>query len=135
MPLYNLGYNFWLKSIICFLSSYLFAYFGIRQFISFINKRQICRQPIRQSGPETHLKTKKNTPTMGGVFIVLSTTLTTLLFLDLKNSYMVGDLPSDIEAGASAGCKTIFLGSNPSLKISPDFVANNHLEILKYISS
>ncbi len=80
--------NFWLKSLLCLSSAYLIGFFGIKKFICFINHKQICRQPIRESGPETHLKTKKNTPTMGGIFIVLSTIITTLLFLDLSNSYI-----------------------------------------------
>ena len=29
--------------------------------------------------------------------------------IDLKNSYMIGDRISDIEAGNNAGCKTIFI--------------------------
>jgi D-glycero-D-manno-heptose 1,7-bisphosphate phosphatase len=32
--------------------------------------------------------------------------------INLKNSYMIGDRWSDIEAGNSAGCKTIFLDYN-----------------------
>lgn len=81
--------NFWIKSLACLSSSYISGYFSIRKFLCFLEKRQIFRQPIRESGPETHLKTKKNTPTMGGIFILLSTIFTTLLFLDLKNSYIL----------------------------------------------
>jgi phospho-N-acetylmuramoyl-pentapeptide-transferase len=80
--------NFWLKSLICLLSSYLFAFLGIKKYICFIHQKQFY-QPIRESGPETHLKAKKNTPTMGGIFIVLGTLLSTLLFLDLSNHYVL----------------------------------------------
>ena len=34
--------------------------------------------------------------------------------IDLRNSYMVGDRISDVEAGNSAGCKTIFIDCNYS---------------------
>lgn len=81
--------NFWLKFFICFGSAYLFASIGIKLFINFLTHRTIFRQPIRTDGPESHLKTKKNTPTMGGIFIVLATILTTLLFLDLNNHYIL----------------------------------------------
>lgn len=81
--------SIWLKSLACLLSSYIFGYYGIRTFLNYINKRQICRQPIRSDGPESHIKAKKNTPTMGGIFILLSTILTSLIFLDLKNSYIL----------------------------------------------
>lgn len=33
------------------------------------------------------------------------------LNLDLENSYMIGDKPSDVRAGIAAGCKTVYLGS------------------------
>lgn len=33
--------------------------------------------------------------------------------VDLKASWMVGDSPSDIEAGRRAGCRTLFIGDAP----------------------
>lgn len=44
-------------------------------------------QPIRGYGMETHLK-KSGTPTMGGVLILLSITLSTLLWSDLSNRFI-----------------------------------------------
>ena len=78
--------NFWLKSLICAASSYIIGFFSIKKYIVFINKKQIF-QPIRSDGPSTH-QAKKKTPTMGGIFIVLATLVSTLLFLDLSNSYI-----------------------------------------------
>ena len=43
-------------------------------------------QSIRSDGPQTHLA-KSGTPTMGGVFIILSVTLAVLLWVDLHNVY------------------------------------------------
>jgi D-glycero-D-manno-heptose 1,7-bisphosphate phosphatase len=40
------------------------------------------------------------------------------LSLDLSQSWLVGDAPRDIEAGATAGCRTI-LFEDPSLAASP----------------
>jgi len=45
-------------------------------------------QPIRDDGPESHLITKKGTPTMGGVLILLAMSVSTLLWADLTNSYV-----------------------------------------------
>jgi phospho-N-acetylmuramoyl-pentapeptide-transferase len=45
------------------------------------------KQYIREEGPETHYK-KAGTPTMGGVLILLSITISTLLWVDLANSYV-----------------------------------------------
>jgi phospho-N-acetylmuramoyl-pentapeptide-transferase len=42
-------------------------------------------QTIREDGPETHLK-KQGTPTMGGILIILSMVISTLLWQDLKNT-------------------------------------------------
>jgi phospho-N-acetylmuramoyl-pentapeptide-transferase len=41
-------------------------------------------QPIRTDGPQTHLA-KKGTPTMGGVLILATLTVSTLLWVDLRN--------------------------------------------------
>ncbi len=43
-------------------------------------------QSIRKDGPETH-QSKTGTPTMGGVFIILSVTTAVLLWVDLHNVY------------------------------------------------
>jgi phospho-N-acetylmuramoyl-pentapeptide-transferase len=45
-------------------------------------------QYIREEGPEAHQK-KKGTPTMGGVLIVLSTLVPTLLWADLTNGFVL----------------------------------------------
>jgi phospho-N-acetylmuramoyl-pentapeptide-transferase len=49
-------------------------------------KRQIG-QSIRADGPQSHLD-KSGTPTMGGVLIVISIVVTTLLWGDLSNKYL-----------------------------------------------
>ena len=49
------------------LLSFLFGPVIIR----LLKKRQTGGQPIREDGPESHLLTKKGTPTMGGVLILL----------------------------------------------------------------
>ena len=45
-------------------------------------------QPIREDGPARHLIEKKGTPTMGGVLILLSLGISTLLWADLRNQYV-----------------------------------------------
>jgi phospho-N-acetylmuramoyl-pentapeptide-transferase len=44
-------------------------------------------QAVRSDGPQTHL-VKAGTPTMGGTLILLSITLTVLLWADLRNKYV-----------------------------------------------
>lgn len=45
-------------------------------------------QVVRNDGPETHLG-KAGTPTMGGVLILISTSLSTLLWAELTNPYTI----------------------------------------------
>jgi phospho-N-acetylmuramoyl-pentapeptide-transferase len=78
----------WIKATICFIFSYLIGFISIKKYIQFIHNKKLF-QPIRAEGPETHLKAKKNTPTMGGIFIILSTLITTFLFIDIANRYIL----------------------------------------------
>jgi phospho-N-acetylmuramoyl-pentapeptide-transferase len=55
--------------------------------IRWLKSKQGKGQPIRTDGPETHLK-KQGTPTMGGLMIIFSVTLSTLLWVDIHNLYM-----------------------------------------------
>jgi phospho-N-acetylmuramoyl-pentapeptide-transferase len=66
--------------LICFI-------FGPR-VIDWLRSKQGEGQPIREDGPEGHLLTKKGTPTMGGVLILISLTISTLLWADLSNRYV-----------------------------------------------
>lgn len=45
-------------------------------------------QPIRKEGPKSHLKTKKGTPTMGGLMMLCALAITTILWSDLSNTYI-----------------------------------------------
>lgn len=62
-------------------------YFGPK-IIRWLKSKQAEGQPIRLDGPESHLLTKKGTPTMGGVMILLAVTVSTLLWADLSNPYI-----------------------------------------------
>ena len=55
--------------------------------------------------------------------------------IDFQQSYLIGDRWKDIEAGKSAGCKTIFLDYNYNelLRSQPDFVASSTLEATEWI--
>src|SRR5664279_599697 len=44
-------------------------------------------QSVRSDGPQTHL-VKAGTPTMGGALILMSVSITTLLWGDLRNAYI-----------------------------------------------
>ncbi|MFZ9934888.1 MAG: phospho-N-acetylmuramoyl-pentapeptide-transferase, partial [Arenimonas sp.] len=44
-------------------------------------------QPIRTDGPQSHFS-KAGTPTMGGALILMTISLSTLLWADLRNRYV-----------------------------------------------
>jgi phospho-N-acetylmuramoyl-pentapeptide-transferase len=56
--------------------------------IRWLRTTQNGGQPIREDGPESHLLTKKGTPTMGGLLILLALVASTLLWADLRNGYV-----------------------------------------------
>jgi len=56
--------------------------------IAWLKHKQGSGQPIREDGPESHLISKKGTPTMGGVLILAAITLSTLLWADVTNGYV-----------------------------------------------
>jgi phospho-N-acetylmuramoyl-pentapeptide-transferase len=45
-------------------------------------------QPIRADGPQSHLVTKRGTPTMGGLMILAGLVVSTLLWANLSNPYV-----------------------------------------------
>jgi phospho-N-acetylmuramoyl-pentapeptide-transferase len=45
-------------------------------------------QPIRADGPQSHLVTKKGTPTMGGLMMLLGITVATVLWANPTNTYV-----------------------------------------------
>ena len=55
--------------------------------IRWLKSRQAEGQPIREDGPEGHFK-KAGTPTMGGLMILISAGISTLLWADLSNPYI-----------------------------------------------
>ena len=56
--------------------------------INSLRLRQGKGQPIREDGPKSHLLTKKGTPTMGGLMILLGLCVATLLWANLSNPYV-----------------------------------------------
>lgn len=56
--------------------------------IKWLKKKQREGQPIRDDGPASHLLTKQGTPTMGGSLILLSLSLSTLLWSNLTDAYV-----------------------------------------------
>jgi len=56
--------------------------------IAWLKVKQGKGQPIREDGPQRHIIEKKGTPTMGGLLILISVVISTLLWADLSSSYV-----------------------------------------------
>ena len=57
------------------------------RMIDMLRVRQGKGQPIREDGPQTHLA-KRGTPTMGGLLILVSLTISLLLWMDPRNPFV-----------------------------------------------
>ncbi len=57
------------------------------KFISWLRATQGKGQPIREDGPRSHLS-KRGTPTMGGLLILISLSISVLLWMNLFNPYV-----------------------------------------------
>lgn len=66
------------------LTSLIICFILGPKLIKWLKSIQGEGQPIRNDGPETHLK-KKGTPTMGGLMILISLVVSTILWVDLTN--------------------------------------------------
>ena len=58
------------------------------RFIAWLRVNQGKGQPIREDGPASHLITKKGTPTMGGLKILISMTISTLLWMEWNKPFV-----------------------------------------------
>lgn len=91
--------DIFVKSSFCLLISFLLNLILTKKYINYVNNCGNLFQPIRSDGPKTH-KAKSKTPTMGGIFIILSTIFTTILFSNLTNPYILAILLTTLSFAA-----------------------------------
>jgi len=82
---YNL-FDLALRNLGSFFTSFIVTMILVPMVIKFCNKIKFS-QPIRELGPESH-QVKQGTPTMGGVAIVKSIIISSLLWCNLHNIYV-----------------------------------------------
>ena len=70
------------------LTSLFFSLIFGEIIISKLSQIQPIGQPIREDGPENHIIKKSGTPTMGGVLILGSITISIFLWADLSNKFI-----------------------------------------------
>ena len=85
---FNLFRYITFRSIAAFLTALVLSFLIGGALIRWLRSKQKQGQPIRNDGPASHLMTKKGTPTMGGLLILITLTIATLLWADLTNRYV-----------------------------------------------
>ncbi len=98
-PIFNVFKYVTLRSICAFLCSFMLGLLLGKRVIYFLYKYQKHGQPIRADGPEIHLKTKKGTPTMGGIIILINLIVSTILWADLNNKFVIAAITAAISFG------------------------------------
>ena len=76
------------RALWAFFTALIIALAAGSRFIEFCRHHQGKGQPIRESGPQSHLQTKKGTPTMGGLLIIGASLTSALLWCRLDNIHL-----------------------------------------------
>lgn len=86
-PVFNLFKYITFRTAGAILTALVISFWLGPKMIKKLKKMQGLGQPIREDGPESHL-VKKGTPTMGGILILTSITLSTLLWANLQDPFV-----------------------------------------------
>jgi len=103
------------------LTSLFFSLIFGEMIIKFLSTIQPIGQPIRSDGPKKHLFEKAGTPTMGGILILASITISIFLWAKLTNYYVWISLFACIAFGLVGfldDYKKIYSKSSYGLKVS-----------------
>ncbi len=89
---FNSGFNVFkyltLRIVMGALTSLIISLILGPYIISYLKNKQFY-QSIREDGPKSHIDDKNTTPTMGGIIIISSVLISTILWADLKNHYIL----------------------------------------------
>src|SRR6266851_3573462 len=70
------------------ITALVFVFLFGPSIINQLRLKQGKGQPIRADGPQSHLVTKKGTPTMGGLMMLFGLVVSTVLWANLTNRYV-----------------------------------------------
>ncbi len=71
-----------------FFTALVFGFLFGRPLINLLKRKQGKGQPIREDGPQSHIREKAGTPTMGGALILGAIMTSTLLWARLDNPFV-----------------------------------------------
>src|SRR5258708_17206942 len=85
---FNLFRYLTFRSIAAFLTALVLSFLIGGSLIRWLRSKQAQGQPIREDGPASHVVSKKGTPTMGGLLILIALSVATLLWAYLTTKYV-----------------------------------------------
>lgn len=88
LVLMNVGLSVAMRMLFAFLTALLLSLLCGSSLIDYLHCKQKQGQPIRTDGPQSHLKTKKGTPTMGGILILGTAIFSILLFANISYHFV-----------------------------------------------
>jgi len=83
---FNVFHYLTFRTFTAFLTAFFVCWLSGPRFIRSLQKKQM-KQSIRDDGPQSHLS-KKGTPTMGGMLILLSIVIPAILWTDISSPYV-----------------------------------------------
>ena len=88
LSLFGMDLNVLVRSVAALICALVLSLLLGAPVISLLRKHQQHGQPIREDGPKSHLQTKQGTPTMGGIFILLSILISSVLFANISYHFV-----------------------------------------------
>ena len=88
VPVFNVFRYLTVRTGGAMFTAMLFVFLFGPWIIDHLRLRQGKGQPIREDGPESHLVSKRGTPTMGGLMILSGVTVSTVLWANPANPYV-----------------------------------------------
>lgn len=88
VPIFNVFRYITFRTGGAVVTAALFVFMFGPWIIDHLRLRQGKGQPIREDGPQSHLISKKGTPTMGGLMILSGLVVSTLLWANPRNPYV-----------------------------------------------
>ena len=77
-----------LRAFLAFAMALILTLLTGGKFIDYIKSISKSGQPIRKDGPQSHIKEKKGTPTMGGLLILITSILSMLVFSNVTQHFV-----------------------------------------------
>ena len=88
LTLMNIGLSLEMRMFFAFVTALLLSLACGGPLIELLHIKQKKGQPIRADGPQSHLQTKKGTPTMGGILILGTAIFSILLFANISYHFV-----------------------------------------------